>query len=287
MQITDITIQCKDKNELTGTVFTPTDLKAAVMIAPATGIKRRFYHAFATYLAENGYGVISFENRGIGDSRQGALNRWDASLVSWGSVDMPAVLDKLKTSFPNVSYHLIGHSAGGQLVGLMHNASELQSIFNVAASSGSLTNMHFPFKMVAYFFLNIFIPFNNLLFGFTNSQWLGMGEPLPKTVAAQWSKWCNGKGYAEVDFGHAIQQHWYDKITLPSLWLHASDDDIANSENIKDMLRVYSHIQSEIITLKPKELGYKTIGHMKFFSSKYDALWSYALNWLDQHTTHE
>jgi len=54
---------------------------------------------------------------------------------------MPAVFEQLKTTFPNTKYHLIGHSAGGQLVGLMHNALELTYIFNYASSSGELKNM--------------------------------------------------------------------------------------------------------------------------------------------------
>ncbi|XQF94486.1 hypothetical protein ACOBV9_19070 (plasmid) [Pseudoalteromonas espejiana] len=41
------------------------------MIAPATGIKQQFYANFATYLQQHGFGVITFDNRGIGQS----LNR--------------------------------------------------------------------------------------------------------------------------------------------------------------------------------------------------------------------
>ena len=68
-------------------------VKGAVMIAPATGIKRIFYHSLATFLADNGYGIICFDNSGIGDSKKGLINEVNASLVSWGTLDMPAVLD--------------------------------------------------------------------------------------------------------------------------------------------------------------------------------------------------
>lgn len=279
----DIAIACADGVTLAATLYTPAVVKAAVMIGPATGIRRRFYGAFATHLAERGYAVVTYDNRGIGDSRRGPPDRSDASLVSWGRMDMPAVLEKLRATFPDASYHLIGHSAGGQLVGLMHNARAFASMFNVAVSSGSLRNMRFPFSLKASFFLNVFIPVNNVLFGYTNAQWLDMGDPLPRQVAAQWRRWCNGRGYLATDFGRTIapESHLYDRLTMPSLWLHATDDGIANAANVRDMIRVYSKLDARVVTLEPSELGFRDIGHMKFF--KREPLWRHAVAWLDAH----
>ncbi len=280
----EIKITGEDGISIAGTLYRSKKLKGAVMIAPATGIKRQFYHSFAGFLAQNGFAVITFDNRGIGDSKNDSINGINASLVNWGALDMTAVLETLKQQFPNTSYHLIGHSVGGQLVGLMKNSSELQSMFNYACSSGSLRNIKYPFKLTSQVFINFFIPASNFLFGQTNSHWLKMGEPLPKLVASQWRKWCNGKGYVETDFGKSILNHYYNKLTLPSLWVHANDDDIANIANVRDMVRVYSQLKPKITTLNPKKLGYKEIGHMKFFSSKKKELWKFALIWLNENT---
>ena len=255
------------------------------MIAPATGIKKQFYDSFAQYLAENGYGVITYDNRGIGSSINGGnLNKGNASLISWGQLDMTAVLEELQINFPGSSYHLVGHSAGGQLVGLMDNASKLSSMLNIASSSGSLAYLEYPFKALAYFFLNIFIPFNTFLFGRANLQWVAMGEPLPKKVGLQWRKWCNKKGYAEADFGKEISIHQYDQLRLPSKWIYSADDAIANRRNVLDMIRIYSAMPHEITKLKPAELGFKEIGHMKFFKSTHKQLWHYATDWLEFHS---
>lgn len=280
--VEDIYIKCEDNFQLSATLYTPNVIKGAILIAPATGIKKRFYKSFATHLTNNNFGVICFENRGIGDSKKGSINSINASLINWGKLDMFAVLEKLKDIFPNQTYHLIGHSAGGQLVGLMDNSLELKSMFNFASSSGSLHNMAYPFKLSAAFYLNVFIPISNFFFGKTNSQWVGMGEPLPKKVGKQWKKWCNGKGYVATDFGKEIKDHYYDKLEIPSLWLHAIDDGIANYKNVEEMTHVYSNSDVEIITLDPKELGEKSIGHMSFFSSKNKELWKYAINWLNK-----
>jgi predicted alpha/beta hydrolase len=126
----NIIIECEDGFQLSGKLFKPKKISAAVMIAPATGIKKEFYSAFANYLAENGFANLTFDNRGIGESIDKSINSSNASLTNWGKLDMTAVLEYLKSEFPNTDYHLIGHSAGGQLVGLMKNAKELKSMFN-------------------------------------------------------------------------------------------------------------------------------------------------------------
>ncbi len=280
MKEIEVTIKCVDGFELTGTLFEPVEVKSAVMIAPATGTKRQFYAAFAKYLCEHGYAALTFDNRGIGQSINGTLNEGNPSLTNWGTLDMTAALECLKNKFPNKQYHLIGHSAGGQLAGLMKNAKEIRSMFNFGSSSGSLKYSKYPFRLKSSFWLIAYIPVSNLIFGHTKSQWVGMGEPLPRKVGSEWSRWCNGKGYVKVDLNSKIKEHLYDDLELNSLWVHAKDDDIANYDTVKDMIRVYSKIKAEIVSLSPEEYGFKDIGHMKFFSKKKRKLWKMAIMWL-------
>ena len=275
-----------DRNQaLAATVYRPkTPVKKAVMIAPATGIKRQFYHNFATYLAEHGFGVLTFDNEGIGESLSADLAKCDASLISWGRHDMPAVLEALQDEFTDATYHLIGHSAGGQLIGLMPNSQSIASVFNVACSSGRIKNMDMPYKLKAIGFMEAFIPLTNLTLGYTPSDKIGMGEPLPRGVARQWREWCNGAGYIKTAFGKSIHTHFYDEIDMPALWLGFSDDEIANSKNMDDMIRVFTKMPVEKRFLDPKDFGVSSIGHMRYFSSRTNAkapkLWQMAIDWL-------
>lgn len=284
MQIKPLKITCKDGIVLAATMYFPNHVKAAIMIAPATGIKRGFYHHFAQFLVENGYGVITYDNRGIGDSGSDTLNEVNASLHNWGNQDMTAVLEELKRRFPGTSYHIIGHSAGGELVGLMDNALEISSMFNYGSSSGSLANTPYPFKFKSYFFLNVYIPICNLLFGKTMSHWVGMGEPLPKQVGKDWRRWCNGTGYVQVDLDTKIKDHFYYDLKMPSFWLHSEDDSIATYKNVVEMVNVSPQMPAEIRTISPKEFGFESIGHMAFFSRKKATLWNLALEWLEKHS---
>ncbi|MBQ4879132.1 alpha/beta fold hydrolase [Pseudoalteromonas luteoviolacea] len=281
----EITVHCEDKYRLSATVFLPKGtLRGATLIGPATGIKRQFYTAFAEFLAANGYGVLTYDNRGIGQSLQGNVSDHDATLQSWGQLDQQAAIAALIAEFPDSNYHLIGHSAGGQLIGLASNALKLNSMFNVASSSGRLLNMKLRDQVKSHFFMNVFIPFSNLLFGHTKSQWFGMGEPLPSAVSKQWRSWCNGKGYVKTAFGKTIDKHYFSELTLPALWVNAVDDFIANDKNVRDMMSVSPNMKAETLTLKPKEFGLKEIGHMKFFSRRSEVLWQICLDWLVKHS---
>lgn len=281
-----ITFNNKHDAPLTACLFQPdidpSAITTAILLAPATGIQQGFYAAFASYLAEQGFAVLTFNNEGIGDSLTGNIKNCHASLVSWGKYDMTAVLECLKSKIPHAKYHLIGHSAGGQLFGLMDNYTDLTSVFNVACSSGQIKNMKMPYKAKAMWFMDFFIPTSNLVFGYAKTDKIGMGEPLPKRVAQQWRKWCNGSGYIATDFGKAVKNHYYDKITTPSLWINAPDDDIANDANVADMIRVFPNIQASTKTLIPQDYGLQDIGHMKFFSRKSQILWKIAVDWIKQ-----
>ena len=109
-----------------------------------------------------------------------------------------------------------------------------------------------------------------------------MGEPLPKQVAKQWQQWCNGQGYVETAFKRDIHTHFYDDITLPSKWLLATDDDIANLKNVEDMVRVFPNASAQIEILHPDDFKVKEIGHMKFFSRKCQHIWPQASHYLAQ-----
>ncbi|WP_296404914.1 alpha/beta fold hydrolase [Psychrobacter sp.] len=287
-----LTIITERNQPLTASLYLPVDIngedvKNAIMIAPATGIKRGFYHQFSNYLASQGFGVITYDNEGIGDSLTCTLAKSTASLISWGRHDATSVLDALQEEFPNAKYHLIGHSAGGQLIGLMPNYQVLSSVVNIACSSGRIKNMTMPFKARAMFFMNGAITVGNLILGYTPSDKFGMGEPLPRGVAKQWRDWCNGKGYIKTAFGKTVFTHYYDQLKTPALWLNFTDDDIANSKNVDDMLAVFTSMPVKKEMLAPQQFGLNHIGHMKFFSSKtYDQapqLWQMATQWIESH----
>jgi len=61
--------------------------RGAVLIAPAMGVKQRFYAAFATWLATRGYLVVTFDYLGMGRSRRIPLRQLQVDILDW---DAPA-----------------------------------------------------------------------------------------------------------------------------------------------------------------------------------------------------
>ncbi|PQJ26107.1 alpha/beta hydrolase, partial [Limnobacter sp. SAORIC-690] len=93
-----------------------------LLICPATGITQKFYFPFARWLAHQGFSVLVFDYRGIGKSLQEShVKHCEVKKQDWGLYDMPAALDFLLELTGQNGAYLVGHSAGGQLFGLMHN----------------------------------------------------------------------------------------------------------------------------------------------------------------------
>jgi predicted alpha/beta hydrolase len=72
--IDDITLPAADGYLLGATLFLPRGAKShAVLINSATAVPRKIYKGFAGYLARRGCAVLTYDYRGIGDSRQMSL----------------------------------------------------------------------------------------------------------------------------------------------------------------------------------------------------------------------
>ena len=84
MRPIEFVFEADDGRPLAGTVLEPARADGAVVIASATGVPRRIYAGIARHLAEAGLAVLTFDYRGIGDSRQGPLRREPARMQDWG-----------------------------------------------------------------------------------------------------------------------------------------------------------------------------------------------------------
>jgi predicted alpha/beta hydrolase len=78
-----------------------TDLeRPVVIINAATSVRCRHYSRFADYLFANGFDVITYDYRGIGESRSGSLRGFKASWSDWGTLDFEAILLRAQREFP-------------------------------------------------------------------------------------------------------------------------------------------------------------------------------------------
>ncbi len=57
--------------------------KKIIVISSAIGVKQTFYAKYATYLANKGYLVFTYDYRGIGDSKPKKLKDFKAHFTDW------------------------------------------------------------------------------------------------------------------------------------------------------------------------------------------------------------
>ena len=99
-------INCKDGYKLAAQFYPASDnsKQYPILICPATGITKVFYHAFAEWLNQQGYSVLSFDFRGIGESLHGELKDSTASINDWGILDIPAAVETLLEKISSYFY---------------------------------------------------------------------------------------------------------------------------------------------------------------------------------------
>ncbi|XID74984.1 alpha/beta fold hydrolase [Alkanindiges sp. WGS2144] len=278
-----VNIICQDGYALSGHFFkatTKTD-GLPVLLCPATGIVQQFYFRFCDWLSGQGHDVLVFDYRGIGQSLHGHVKDSSARIQDWGQLDIPAALDWLTLHSNQSQAILLGHSAGGQLTGLMSNYQKVAKVVAVAGSTGHVKGLKGTTKWLAPILFHGYMPINFKLFGFAQTKKIGWGENLPQGVAQQWADWCSSPGYAANSLGKTVHMHFHEEITIPITVIHASDDEIATPANVADLLRLYPNAKTSAIYLEPKAHGFNEIGHMNLFRSSHQTLWPLLLEQLE------
>ncbi|MFV5263905.1 alpha/beta fold hydrolase [Acinetobacter courvalinii] len=268
-------ISCKDGYQLAAQFYPAlnSDKFYPILICPATGITKSFYHAFAQWLNQQGYPVLSFDFRGIGESLHGALKDSTASINDWGMYDIPAAIEALLNRTQAEKVIIVGHSAGGQLLGIASNYHKVAKVLAIAGSTGHVKGLKGKTKVLAPLMFNVIFPVSSFVKGYGATQFIGMGENLPKNVAKQWAEFCSKPGYVMNAIGKTISEDYHQQIQCPITSFWATDDEIATHSNVKDLLRLYPNAQTKLIELNPQQLGYKQIGHMLMFKKSHQKIW--------------
>ena len=158
--IDDITFPAKDGYLLGATLYLPRGAKRhAVLINSATAVPRKIYKGFASYLARRGCAVLTYDYRGTGDSRQKSLTGYNqprslvgfpASMSDWAALDVTAAVAWMRERYKTLPLNYVGHSFGGQALGLLPNNTEVSRALFIAAQAGSWKLMAAPERYRVY-----------------------------------------------------------------------------------------------------------------------------------------
>jgi predicted alpha/beta hydrolase len=261
----------------------------AVLINSATAVPRKVYRGFAGYLAGRGCAVLTYDYRGTGDSRQKSLVGYNkvkplvgfkASMSDWAALDATAAVAWMRERYKNLPFAYVGHSFGGQALGLLANNAEVSRALLIAAQAGYWKLMASPERYRVYAMLNfVGTPLTRLL-GYAPG-WGGLGEDLPKGVFEQWVGWVMNKRYLFGDAKLGALRN-FPKYQGAMRALCFSDDPWATRPAVELLCSGFTAAKPEILTVTPADAGASKIGHLGFFRPEHrDTLWRGAAEWLE------
>lgn len=256
--------------------------RAGVLIVPAMAVEQPYYAAFAHWLAALGYFVVTFDYRGVGHSRRGSLRGLDADVTTWAGRDTAAVLRFLRERIGARPLLWVGHSLGGQILGLVPGHEHVKAMVTVAAGSGYWRDYTVRLRRLAPLLWYLVVPLALPLAGYFPGRALRMIGDVPAGVMRQWRAWCLDPEYLFGVLPPDVRR-LYAALKLPVLSLSFTDDEYMSRRNIESLHGFYEGAALEMQRIAPQDVDAPIIGHFGFFNRKFESsLWPRAGAWLDR-----
>ena len=277
----DIKLQAADGYSLAATLFLPrrAKRKQAILINSAAAVPRKIYRGFASYLAGRGCAVLIYDYRGIGGSKPKSLVGFSAKMSDWARLDASAAIDWMRLRYKELPLNVIGHSFGGQAVGLLPNNTEIQRTLLVSAQAGYWKLFSSPERYRVYAMLKYAgSPLAHAM-GYVPGR-LGLGEDMPKNVFLQWLSWVMNPRYFFTDEKLEGRGN-FEKYRGELRAFCIADDPWATRPAVEMLCSGFTAVEPEIIDILPKDNNAGQIGHFGFFRPQHrTTLWRKAGDWL-------
>lgn len=272
-----INVVCADGYKLSARYFKSKNTKAdeVILICSATAIPQKLYNEFAQWLNDKGYSVLTFDYRGVGDSLYVPLRDCKARMTDWFTLDIPAAIDtllNLESSHQKIT--MIGHSAGGAYLGLVHNIEKVKKVVAIGSSTGHVKELPKKTRPLATFMFKFIFPLVSHRIGYCPLKSVGMGVNLPPDMGLQWAEICLNGGHVNVFMNKTVHRDFHKKVTCPITYFRAIDDDIASDKNMRGLMPFYPNAHDQkLIELQPEKYGLDKIGHINMFRKSHSVLW--------------
>jgi len=261
--------------------------RPVVIINAATSVRCRHYSRFAAYLFANGFDVITYDYRGIGESRHGSIRGLDASWTDWGALDFEAMLKRAQRAFPGQPIDVVGHSFGGCAAGLAESGRDIRRLVTVGAQFAYWRDYAPEHRWRMFGKWHLLMPLMTLLCGYFPGKRFGWLEDTPIGVVRDWST--PAARYERRPSGRALLKRAgalpFANVSAQTLAISISDDPYGTTAAIERLLGYFSIARKTHLRITPQDIGEQQVGHFGFFRSAYQAtLWPIALTWLQTGT---
>jgi predicted alpha/beta hydrolase len=253
--------------------------RGTLIIHGATATPAAFYRRFARFAASRGLRVLTYDYRGIGLSRPASLRDSRATLSDWALLDARAAHLHVRERFPDEPVAIVGHSFGGQLVGLLGETRSAHAALMVGCQLAYYGN--WPTRSARLLLATgwrAVLPLVTALVGYLPGRFVGSGEDLPAGVARQWGRWCCHPDYYMGE--HPDARARLAAFDAPTLFYSFTDDTFAPGRAVAQLLSHLPKAQLEHRRIDPRTLGAGPIGHFGFFRAGTASLWPAALDFV-------
>lgn len=266
-----------DGQRLGATRFAPsTPASAALAVGGATGVPQGFYRRFAEHAAAAGIDVITFDYRGAGRSAPPDLRGWRMNTLDWGRQDLAAAIAVVRR--PGRPTWLVGHSYGGQALGLLPAPGDVDAMVTFGTGAGWHGYMPAAERAKVWLMWSVLAPVVTAAKGYLAWRWLGMGEDLPLDAYRQWRRWCHHPHYFFGDPAAPELPALFERVTTPIAAVNALDDLWALPASRQAFMQHYTRAPWHGVDLHRRDHG--SVGHMGYFRAGRESLWDATLQWL-------
>ena len=277
-----VDVVARDGTSLSATWFiADASQDIVILIAPATGVTQEYYGEFGEWLSSLGFNVYTLDYRGIGRSRPAQIRNILADMKDW-SKDIDALISHATRIHPRSQIVVLGHSVGGQLIGMSQLTRHVDALIMVGAQTPYWKHYEgFWLRLRLFYFWHLLIPVSVKLFGYFPASLLGMFEDLPANVARQWARWAKSSNYIFDELPEYKRN--FEMLTQRALMISFSDDILAPVRAVGHLQGYYKNLKFENWHFHPEDVLQKRIGHFGFFKKRMqEILWREVVSWINK-----
>lgn len=284
MIVETLSIPCADGFRLGATLRRPASARAErglTIVNAATGVAARYYRRYAEFLVGQGMAALTWDYRGVGDSRPADLRRARFRRRDWGELDFDAVVRWARARDPGGLLTVVGHSIGGFLPGFAAAAPQVDRFLTVGAQFAWWRDYAPHARARLFLKWHVVMPFLTAVCGYFPGRRLGWLEDLPAGVAYEWS-FCG----ARFERSHPAAERpallaRFAAVRAPIVAVAAVDDEYAALPALRRTLSYYCSAERKCLLLSPEELGCDSVGHFSLFhASRREPFWPATVSWL-------
>lgn len=260
---------------------------AVIVVNGGAGIPSTFYARFAEAAAGRGIPAITYDYRGIGQSRPaGSLKGFSASVEDWGSKDCAAFLLAARARFPDAQVAVLGHSVGAFLTGFVRPSGLVSRFVTVAGHTGFWGDYALPARIPMTLLWHALMPAITRIIGYFPGRRLGLPDDLPLQVAMEWARrlrpdftWnLRAPDGRRDDRRAGALLEGFSGFRAPALALRIADDPFSTRQATRRLQRLFGNCtweESEVLPPTPGKLG-----HFGYFRARNHGLWDDVFRWL-------